>query len=146
MSLPKVSKHENTERFYNTAASLIANKVMSEATKKGTVMSQRTAMSLAWSIVHEEPNLKVLTFKKLDGTVSRRVVSNFVWNYYTPKGTQTPRNTYKFVDMALLAFTGASFKSIRSCNTWQVLKIEVAQHVSMSDVQSELEKLTVKPS
>lgn len=141
-NLPDITKYIGLKTFYTSAAALLTNKIVTESQRIGRTIERRQAMSLAWSVIHQEPDIKILTFVKKDGTESRRVVSAWVHNYYTPKGTGVPTPTFKFVDMALLGIYGvASDKNIRSCRKEQVVSLECPPTLTQEQLREELGSL-----
>lgn len=81
----------NTQRFNDMKKSTLACTLAAQLRKNKPSYTQQDAMVRAWIIVKQELNdLSLLTFKKIDGTVTTRVVSANWSKYQAPKGTGKP--------------------------------------------------------
>lgn len=86
----------------NSFACTLAAQIYRESKKQDAPISWSEAMQTAWLMVNKtQQDFTLVTFTKIDGTVCRRVVSENVSLYYTPKGTGRPlkEGQILFVDL-----------------------------------------------
>jgi len=145
MALPTINNQTPHDKFLNRGATVCANQILREAKKKDIPMTQSKAMSLAWNVIHTEPYLKILTFrKKSTGELTSRLVTSFVWNHYTPngKGHKTTKPIYKFIDLSAKALTGNGARSVRSCDLSTIVSIHVSKDTTTEQLEKERKMLT----
>lgn len=97
----------------NSFACTLAAQIYRQMKKTDDPITWSDAMSWAWLMVNKTyQELTLVTFTKVkDGSTCRRVVSENVSLYYTPKGTGRPmkENQVLFVDLGKYVVDGSSF-------------------------------------
>lgn len=97
----------------NSFACTLATQIYREMKKTENPISWADAMKWAWTMVKNTAQVFTLvTFVKVsDGSICRRVVSENISLYYTPKGTgrKVGEGRVLFVDLGKYVATGSNF-------------------------------------